>query len=647
MKKSAVKPCVREKVAFRPHVETLECRAQPGSMLGLGASLLGAAALDLNSGIDLGTQRSDSEVMVSVLHLSRDNELALHVNYQDASQARETAPVQVAAATSSQVRTNGQSGLSVQDQARSVAAHAVQGATTTHQSVTLTQAPVSSRAGVLNQGQTVTQSQSNTNTYQAEAIAVSAQSVQPVSVSHALRLQSVDNIKVTSLHKNGDNVPPPDVNPFYISYLGTGDGPARVNGNRANPAGDGSSFVTGAVTDPFTGLTDGFLGEISSDGSTIFGGNDSLQLFGDPNGNFNVVMNGVDVGQDGSIYVVGTATAIDGSGSIGLVARVEPDVTTVDWQVTLTIGGQFDGFNNVRDGLDPNVGEVLAITGTFGDPNTGSATLAVVELSNLQADPTQLQVAGGAFAFNDPNGNEANTVGKSIAIDANGSLLVGAQYGLNDNSDSFPLEVGVPSGITGAAGRYYVNPAGATLGAMTGVDVDPTSNIAYFAGTFRNSLGGLPDHGSVIVDAVTFDPSGTFTPQYNQGGAWIWSLNSGTLDWAATGTKVVPGSGGVQAINSTANDPTNPGGTEFVFRVGPTGDTGLDLTNAGFGSNDDQSTAIDVQADPTGSGNDYFVAGYTNSPDFSTTANSFQPSDPDLTGTFYEGWVADLIYTPF
>ncbi len=656
MKKFVVKPRTKETTSFRPYVETLECRAQPGSVLGLGSSLLGAAALDLNSAADQGAQRQELPALVSEAHLARDNELALQVHYNglEASQGHETAPLQITPATSAPVQTSAQSDLSIQDQSHSIAAHSAQTATTAHPSVTLTQAPVSSQARLNVQGQTLNQSQNSGNSYQASALALSAEGLGTTHAavsSQGLSVHTLSNLTVSVLGNN--HTPPPGftINPIYISYLGTADGNAHVNGIRANPAGDGTAFVTGDLTDPNTGASDAYLGQISSDGSSI----SPLVLIGTSDGSANVTGKAVDVGQDGSIYIVGAAVATDGSGtSQGFIARVESDVATVDWVVSVSLGGTTDTFNGVRDATDPNIGEALYVTGAFGDPNTGNADLAILEISNLQSDFTQLQLAGGGFAFQDPNGNPSNSVGNGISVDANGTAFVATTYGLTDNSDTTALLAASPSGISTASALYLLfSTTGPTNGSFNSVDVDPTSNIAYFTGTFGNNLDGHGQHQSLVAAAYSFDPgSSTFTSAYTSAGMdaiWVWSLGNGTtdIDWSGTGNKAIPGSGGDQAINSTGNDPANPGGINVLFRLGPNGDMSLDsgLIGVPGGSNDDQSTALDVQADPFG-GNDYYMAGFTNSPDFATTANSFQPNDPDSSGTLYEGWVADLQITP-
>lgn len=482
----------------------------------------------------------------------------------------------------------------------------------------------------------------------ASPVARAAAALSAPLAAKALHPQPVNQLAVTharSLHGAAENV-----NPIYVSYLGTADGPSAVYGVRANPAGDGSVFVTGFLTDPNNGTTDAYVGLINPNGAAI-----TLVALTDINGAFNLQGNDVDVGQDGAIYVVGTAAAVGGAGSQGFIARFTANLGAADWIISLTLNGQFDAFNGARIATDPNLGESLFVTGTFGDPNTGKADLAIVELSNLQANPGLLQVGGGGFAFNDPNGAAANTIGNGISVDGNGTAFVAASYAYTDNSDQTAMVVAVPSGLAQAFGVYLVfnaGGAGCTNGSFTSVDVDPHSNIAYLTGSILNTQQGNL-HQSLVVSAFSFDPvAQTFTSAYTNGGVpvggWLWTLtlNGTQIDWYGTGNKVIPG-GGSQAVNSTGNDPADPAGIVILFRVGPNGDMSLDanLLNPAFGSDDDRSTGLDIQPDPFG-GNDYNAVGFTNSPDFSTTAGSFQPNDPDPTRSLYEGWVGDFQINP-
>jgi hypothetical protein len=667
MKKFVVKP--QGTLSFRPHVETLECRAQPGSVLGLGSSVLGAAALDLNA--DLGSTQRPEQDTVSELRLTHDNDLALHVNYQETSQTSETAPVQFAAVSSAPGQASANSALSIQDQVRSVAAGAAaQAAATTHTAATLSSSSVSSQTRLTNQGQIHNQSQTNGNNYQASALALSAQSL---GTAHAnvsanpVQTRSFGGLTSRAFSVNTDHAPPPAANPVYVSYMvglnpdGSAAGASSINGVRFNPSGDGSLFISGSVTDPGTGLLDGFVGLVSADGSSLVG-----RTFGSTTAN--VVANAVDVSPtDGSIYVVGTVTLPDGSASADFLARVEGDVQTLDWISQLTVGGTFDAYNGVKDATDPNLGqEAVYVTGTFGDPTTGNKTIAILEIINLNAanppDPTAGDVMGGAFAFSDPNGLESNSVGNSISVDANGQAYVAVTYGLNDGSDSTAFMAASASGITTASGVFLLFNTGAgqtTNGSYGSVSVDPNSGIAYLSGTLRAYPTVGNDHLTLALSAFTIDTvAGTFTSYYLNGsqqvGAWLWQLTIGTnmfVDWlgGTNGNAVIPGSfdgsRSDQAINSFANDPNNPGGTLIVWRVVQNGNASLDA-NLQFiptgGAADDEAVGLDIAPNTTFGGNDYAQGGFTASTDFLTlgTPAPFQATDPDTTGAFNQGWVS-------
>ena len=668
MKKFVVKP--QGTLSFRPHVETLECRAQPGSVL--GSSLLGAVALDLNA--DLGrTQRAEQDT-VSELRLTHDNDLTLHVNYQQSSQRGETAPVQFAAVSSAPVQASTNNGLSIQDQARSVAAHSAQSATVTHPAVTLGGGGVSSQVRLSNQGQTQTQSQNNGNNYQASALAISAQGIatgRATLSSQAVHATSFGDLTGRAFSVNADHVPPPAVNPVYVSYMiglnsdGSAAGASSINGVRFNPTGDGSLFIAGSATDPSTGLLDGFVAQVSADGSSLVGRTLSSSTA-------NVVANGVDISpNDGSIYVAGTISLPDGSASSDFLARVEGDVQTLDWISQLTIGGTLDSYNGVRDAFDPAVGqEAVYVTGSFQSPSTGLQDTAVLELINLNAanppDPANGDVLGGAFVLPSPDqsGADGNSYGNGIGVDSNGSAFVAFKLALPDNSDS---TAGILAfNISANQGRFtflLLSTTGPTNGSMTSVGVNLTTNNAYLTGTFGNDLDGNPrtdgatNHQSLIATAWNFDPvNNVLTSVYTSQGQtaiWVWSAGFGTprmdVDWFATGNAPIPATGD-QAMNAFVNDPTSPGGSLLVFRVGPNGDASLDTAFQFVptgGSADDESTGMDIAPDPLG-GNDYAQGGFTASTDFLTlgTPAPFQATDPDATGSTNQGWVSVNEFTP-
>src|SRR5689334_17142267 len=94
---------------FRPTVETLECRMQPGTVLGLGG-----AALDLNAGAALDNTPSDADVSLHRL-ISRDSDAGLRVGHGDAGAVvtYQAAPGQVSTVSTATVQTGSQFGLPV------------------------------------------------------------------------------------------------------------------------------------------------------------------------------------------------------------------------------------------------------------------------------------------------------------------------------------------------------------------------------------------------------------------------------------------------------------------------------------------------------------------------------------------------------
>ena len=621
---------------FHPYLEILECRAQPGSVLSAAPNLVGSAALDPNAGFELTTS-GIGEDLPAPHRLAPDSDLSTHVPPagQEESSIRETAPRQ-AAPDVAPIPTRAPSSLSIQDQARAVSAQGGRQAGPAHPAYTLNTSSVASPAQGATHGQPSTQSQHNLS-YQATALAAAGFRTLAASRSpQGLHLQPISNVKVVALGNH--RAPPPAVNPIYVSYVGTADGNSQVNGFRANPIGDGSAFATGYLTDPDTGAQDTYVAKISADGTS-----DQLLIVGDSSGANNWQGYAVDAGSDGAVYVAGTITAVDNSQSQMFIMRIEGDVQTVDWMISPTLGGTFDQGKGVRIGTDPTLGECLYATGAFQDATNANAELAAVRLSNLGPDPTQLQMDGGGFVFRDPHGAPANTPGNSIAVDARGNMLIAASLGYNDGSDRTAMAVGVPADFSAAYGRALpFNTNGPTNGVYNSVDVDANGET-YLAGQSSVISQQGDAHLTLLVSAFTFNGR-TFTRIYDT----LWTLSAdGTINWVASGNKAIPGGNGAQAVNTTVNDPSDPSGIVILFRVSPDGMSSLDFNFVPTGgSSDDESTALDIQPDPFG-GNDYYMAGYTNSTDFLTTPGAFQPSDPDPSGTFYEGWVAAVQITPF
>ncbi len=624
--------------SVRPQLETLECRAQPGSVWSATSSLGAAAALDLNAGIDITTPQVDQELVIQHRPASENSlPVQVHSAEPETSAPRETAPLEVVAHTAAPTFTNDPNGLTIADQARAVGVLPAAPAVPVRPAYALSQAPAASPTQAPSAAHPLIQGRNGT-TYPVTVTAADFQTTTAAVLPQDLRLQPLARPKFLAL--DNQHVPPPgfSYNPIYSSYLGTPDGDSHVNGFRANPSGDGSAFATGFLTDPSTGAQDAYVARISADGSS----DQPMLIVGDASGANNWQGAAVDVGSDGAIYVVGTVSAVDHSQSQMFFMRVASDVRTVDWTISPTLGGALDQGNGARIGFDPNLGECLYATGAFQNPNPNrlNTELAVVRVSNLGPDPTQLQVEGHGFQFRDPQHARANTPGNSIGVDSNGNMLIAASLGLHDGSDRTALVVGVPADFSTARGQEIpFNTNGPTNGSYNSVDVDANGEI-YLAGQLIPQGGS---HPGLLLSAFTFDGR-TFTLIYST----LWQFGTGTADWVGTGNKAIGGGAGAQAINSTVHDPQDPMiGANVLLRVGPSGDRSLDNKLIGVigGSNDDESTALDVQADPTGSGNDYYLAGYTNSPDFATTAKAFQPNDPGP--SFYEGWVVDLQITPY
>lgn len=650
-----MKKCVEK---ARLHVETLECRAQPGSMLSLAGSLLGAAALDLNARSDDNTQAHETVIVQH--NLARDNDLALHVRYNgtDGASAHETAPVRQQAVTSAPVQTNAQSGLSIQDQARSVSqAHVAQAVAASQPAYTLGQGSVVAPGTGFNQASTPAHTAGLA--VSAEALAmdhVVAAAPTRVSAQLGVHLVSAADLNLTVTHYTFSNhlPPPPNATTIYDSYVGTGAPDFsgffgdKVTATRGQL--DGSNWITGFVTDPSTGLHDLLVGQIDPNGFTI-----NAVTLADSSGASDLQSNGIDISPtDGAIYVAGTFSApgtlaTPQSLPLGqlVILRIEPDLSAVDWGLIGNPDLQTQA-NGLRINEDPNLGESVLATGGLINTSTGLSNVGLISISGLSSDPSTEVINGGFYNFGDPRtGGAGNTVGLSIVGDPyTGYTYAVGSLGQGTASTAFLAVSGIGGDFT-TAGGIYLN-AAAPNGAWTSVDVDPFTGSIYLDGTFLNS-----GHQSLLVSAFSFDGS-TFTSVYTNGGqqigGWLWTVTLGgvPIDWYGTGNAVIPDGSGDQATLGTGNDPSNPGGIILLFRLGPNGDTPLDASFPviGGGSLDDWTTGLSVVQDPNPNfGYDYYSGGYTNSPDFATTPQSFEPNDPDPTQTLYEGWVDATVFS--
>jgi hypothetical protein len=252
---------------------------------------------------------------------------------------------------------------------------------------------------------------------------------------------------------------------------------------------------------------------------------------------------------------------------------------------------------------------------------------------------------GGAFVTKlNPNGSALlystylrGADGESIAVDAAGNAYVA---GIARPTD-FPTTLGAFQTASGGGGDAFVtklDPTGTALVYSTylggsdfdvarGIAIDAAGN-AYVSGftastNFPTTLGAFQTtYGGGALDAFVakVDPTGSVL-------VYSTYLGGSDIDESVGIAVDAAGNAYVTGGTSSTNFPTTPGafqtagGGAFVTKVSPTG-TGLSYsTRLGGVSGGDGGQGVAVDA----AGNAY-VTGSTDSTDFPTTANAFQPA---------------------
>jgi hypothetical protein len=264
--------------------------------------------------------------------------------------------------------------------------------------------------------------------------------------------------------------------------------------------------------------------------------------------------------------------------------------------------------------------------GTFQTTNHGGADAFV----------TKLNPAGTALIYSTYLGGSNTDYTSEIALDTSGNAYVTGET----LSSDFPITAGAYQTTFGGVRDAYVtelNPTGSALLYSTyvgGSDVDTphgialdTAGNAYLSGeTYSSNFPTTPGAfqttiGSSIDAFVTeLNPNGT---------ALVYStyLGGSGLDYGYAIAVDTSGHAYVTGNTFSSDFPTTPGAFQttfggsqdaFVTELNPTG-TGLFYSTylGGGGSDEGRSIAVDT------SGNAY-VAGYTSSTNFPTTAEAFQ-----------------------
>jgi hypothetical protein len=171
---------------------------------------------------------------------------------------------------------------------------------------------------------------------------------------------------------------------------------------------------------------------------------------------------------------------------------------------------------------------------------------------------------------------------------------------------------------TGTALVYSTYVGGFSGDIANGIALDPQGNAYIVGQTFSNDFPTVPP-GGVCSDLS--NSSDFITKVNTDGSALTYSKCLGKPDSGfgiavdSAGNAYVTGYGGAGSTNSSIGSCTPPGGAGYVSKLNTDGTTAFVDCFPGTG------LAVGVDS----SGNSY-LTGYTSSPNFPTTANSFQPA---------------------
>jgi hypothetical protein len=307
---------------------------------------------------------------------------------------------------------------------------------------------------------------------------------------------------------------------------------------------------------------------------------------------------------NGRQQAVTGAYVIDGPTQVGFnVGTYDPTQPlvidpTLDYSTYLGGSGADFGTAIAVDSADDTYVTGYTVSSDFP---TNGALQGTIQ-GNYDAFVTKLNPAGNAIVYSTYLGGSGYDRGTGIAVDAAGDAYVTGTTG----SANFPTQSPIQSTLRGTFNAFVtkLNPAGSGLVYST-----------YLGGSGRESVWGIYDSASVSADAVARD--GAITVD-STGNAWVTG-DTNSPDFPTTANAFQTTYAG-----STAN--------AFVTRINAAG-TALDYSSYLGGSGLDGGRSIAVDA----AGKAY-IAGWTSSGNFPTTANAFQRTY----GGGSDGWAAKI-----
>ena len=576
-------------VSFRPRVEMLECRTQPGSVLTGGASLsLLGSTLDLNS-LGLGSGQSRDTYAVVHRHLKLEDALT---GPASALQGGQTGTVSAAKITltpaPATTPANGSAGASVP-----AALPAVSG-TTGHAAVGRSAvAPVHSAP--VSAASVAAPVQGGTGAgQQVHAVQATPQVAHPVAhPAGESQVTSGAGAHITTVHIDGREGHHPRAVLNWATYLSQ----AGASLSRDVLGADGNLYVVGTIPDAGNGGSDILVAQVAPDGSsaTIT----TVSIAGSTVNTGNAIA--VDTSGSDIITYLGGTTEAAGQ-STYLVARYDFTAQAVNWTVrpnNATRGGSVNGL--VLDGTGQNLFVTGWEDGTFaGFPRQSILLVQFTDLANSTPTVVHGFIVMWTGFDNDP--------GTAVAYAVNSIVYVSENF--YDRTDTTSNPGVVAYDLTGAlfvAAIFETDSNGKSIiGSMNDV-IGNSVGQAYSVGTITDATTGNTD---VLVATANF-----------AAGMASCVILSGDSNLTANGMSFT-GSSATMFPVVVGTDDSNGSVHMSVLHFTPDLLTITDRFEIG-GSNTDVATGV-----ATDSSNNAYVVGTTNSGDFPVTDNSSYGGDP-------------------
>ena len=388
---------------------------------------------------------------------------------------------------------------------------------------------------------------------------------------------------------------------FYSTYLG---GSIRDGGQGIAVDSAGNAYVTGLSHSPdFPTATGAFQG-------TLAGSFDAFVTKINPVGSAPLVYSTY-LGGSGDDY--GLGIAVDAAGNASLTGFTNsPNFPTTPAAIQSAPGGSADAFvtklnssgsaliySTYLGGSGYDVGQGIAldslgsayVTGvtSSADFPTSVAAFQIALAGSFDAFVTKLNLAGSApLVYSTYLGGDSDDRGYAVAVDSSGSAYVTGYT----TSTNYPTTPGAFQTTYAGGADVFVaklNPAGST----------PLLYSTYLGGT-----------GQDIGQAIAVNASGN---------AFVTGKTSGSFPTTASAFQSTFGGGGSDV---------------FATRLNPSGSAPLVYSTYLGGSGDDAGYGIALDGS-----DDAYLTGYTNSPNFPTTAGVFQTT---FGGGRFDGFVTKL-----